>query len=197
MSRIERRQAATKQKVIHATMRLIAEQGYDATTMEQIAEEADIAKGTLYNHFPVKEAIISAFVQQKLKEDLADRLRQLQELPDTRSRMVFVFKELFAGVQRQQELFEKFLVYRMQQMASLRWREEQSDLSSLSGQIIQLGQQAGEIRKDIPIFILTELFEFVFVEIVKQFYLNPDTFDTDIVIERCVDLFMNGAQPQV
>lgn len=42
-----------------AAMALIRAYGFEETTMEQIAEEADIAKGTLYNYFPAKEAIIS------------------------------------------------------------------------------------------------------------------------------------------
>ena len=80
-------------------------------------------------------------------------------------------------------------------MAALqREAQSQGDLSSLSAVIIQLGQQAGEIRKYIPPFILQELFEFIFVEIVKQFYQDPDAFDVEPVIAQYADLFLNGVQ---
>ena len=50
-------------------MRLFESQGYDATTMEQIAQQSDLAKGTLYNHFPTKDAILAHWVHLKLADD--------------------------------------------------------------------------------------------------------------------------------
>ena len=37
-------------------------------TMDQIAEEVDISKGTLYNYFPFKESIISEYWQKSVWE---------------------------------------------------------------------------------------------------------------------------------
>lgn len=58
MGRWERRKERTKGSIVRAAMDLIQEHGFDETTMEQIAETADVAKGTLYNYFPAKEAIV-------------------------------------------------------------------------------------------------------------------------------------------
>ena len=57
-NRTERKKEETRQKVIGVALQLFRQNGLEATTMEQIAEVADIAKGTLYNYFPAKEAII-------------------------------------------------------------------------------------------------------------------------------------------
>lgn len=38
--------------ILSVAMRLFKEQGVNATSMEQIAQEVDIAEGTLYNYFP-------------------------------------------------------------------------------------------------------------------------------------------------
>ena len=103
--RISRKKERTTQAIIKAAVALFQEQGIDATTMEQIAEEADVAKGTLYNYFPVKEAIISAYIQRSFTAQNEVRLAQLDELPDTRTRMVYIFTELIGGVQKQPELF--------------------------------------------------------------------------------------------
>lgn len=48
-----RKKEKTRQVIITTAMNLFIQNGYEATTMEQIAEMADIAKGTLYNYFPV------------------------------------------------------------------------------------------------------------------------------------------------
>lgn len=161
--------------------------------MEQIAEEADIAKGTLYNYFPVKEAIVGAYIQRSFREQNAERLSQLHTLPDTRSRMVFVFATLLAGVEAQKEIFEKYLVYQMQNMVTFHQDGQvKGGLYSLAIEIIRLGQKDAEIRDDLPIYVLEDLFEFAFIEAVKQLYVESQAFDAHAVIAQCVDLFING-----
>ena len=66
----------------------------------------------------------------------------------------------------------------------------------MTDEIIRLGQASGELRSDLPFFLLQDLCEFAFIEAVKEFYLSPQTFDAAQAVERCVDLFMNGAQNQ-
>jgi AcrR family transcriptional regulator len=193
MSRVERKKEETKHKIISVAMKLFIEQGVDNTSMEQVAEEADIAKGTLYNYFPVKEAIIDEYIKRVFLERNPERIARLQTIPDTRSRMTLILGELIEGIQTQKEIFERYFVYRIQNMISLKQDESaQSGLYFLEIEIIELGQKNDEIRKDLPLEILTGLFEFVFIKVAQQFYRDPEHFATSQVIEQCVDLFMNG-----
>jgi AcrR family transcriptional regulator len=192
--RVERKKEETTQKIIQAALALFKQRGFDATTMEQIAQEADIARGTLYNYFPVKEAILNIYIQRSFSRQNSERAVRLQEMPDTRSRMRFIFQALMEGVQAQKEIFEKYMVYRMQKTLSLRPEEDmKSGLYRLGTEIIELGQKSGELRSDLSPAMLEDLFEFAFIEMVKLFYLYPETYDPYETIERCMDLFMNGA----
>lgn len=174
-------------------MSLIREQGYDATTMEQIAETADIAKGTLYNYFPVKEAIVSEFIRRTSVAKNRERLAQLPALPDTRSRMMMVYGELMVGVRAQKEIFEKYFVYQMQRLVSFAENDQpKSGLPLIGSEIVRLGQQSGELRGDVTAHVLEDMFEAYFVEVVKQFYKNPENFDDQAVIAQLVDLFLTG-----
>jgi AcrR family transcriptional regulator len=194
-SRMERKKEETKKKIVSTALDLFNNQGYDQTSMEQIAQETDIAKGTLYNYFPVKEAILSAYIQHTFQQNHSQRVAAFRALPNTRGRVQTLFEELLAGVQRQPILFEKFLVYRMQQMVSFDQNDaESSGLKSLTTEIIQLGQDAGEIRGDLPLQILEELLEFAFISLVKQVLTAPETADQETMIDQCVDLFLNGVK---
>ncbi|MEV0582017.1 helix-turn-helix domain-containing protein [Nonomuraea sp. NPDC050310] len=51
--------AETRLKVFAAAIDLIAEQGYNATTVEAIAERAGVAKGTVFYNFGSKEALFA------------------------------------------------------------------------------------------------------------------------------------------
>ncbi|MCR4400818.1 MAG: TetR/AcrR family transcriptional regulator, partial [Syntrophomonadaceae bacterium] len=129
---------------------LFSLQGIDSTTMEQIAAEADVAKGTLYSHFPAKEAIIESLVQQRFRDRHQLRLDRLHNLPDTRARLVLVLGELMEGVRSQPDLFEKYLASRIRTVVSLRPQESTgSGLRLLAAEIIRLGQRGGEVRTDL------------------------------------------------
>ncbi|MFI1480914.1 TetR/AcrR family transcriptional regulator [Streptomyces sp. NPDC020747] len=54
----ERKKIKTRTAIRDATYRLIEEQGYDATTIEQIAELAEVSPSTVFRYFPTKEDIV-------------------------------------------------------------------------------------------------------------------------------------------
>ncbi len=64
-----------RERLVVAAVDLFTEQGYDATTVEQIAQRAGVAKSTLFRHFPDKREILVAG-QQVLSELLAEGITE-------------------------------------------------------------------------------------------------------------------------
>ena len=58
------RRAATIESILSAGRRLFGERGFAATTMDDIAEQARVAKGAVYHHFATKEALFEAVFDQ-------------------------------------------------------------------------------------------------------------------------------------
>lgn len=54
----------TKRKIFEISLKLFAEKGYDATSVEEITAVVGIAKGTLYHHFSSKEDIFNYLVEE-------------------------------------------------------------------------------------------------------------------------------------
>jgi len=57
----------TKRKIFETSMKLFAEKGYDATSIEEITATVGVAKGTLYYHFSSKEEIFKFLVEEGIK----------------------------------------------------------------------------------------------------------------------------------
>jgi len=87
---------ATRARILEAAIALYTERGISATTMREIGERADVAPGTLRNHFPSREALDTAMVERLRTEgplpplslfdgapDIVDRLRRLFEAAGT------------------------------------------------------------------------------------------------------------------
>jgi AcrR family transcriptional regulator len=184
-----------RQKIIARAMNLFREEGLGATTMEQIAAEVDIAKGTLYSYFPVKEAILDEYIRRNFSGSSAARAEQMRQLADTHERMQLVFTDLLKGIQSQKEIFERYVAYRMQHWISFHQEaDELSGFQLIASEIVRLGQAGGELRSDLPPGVLEDLCEYVFMLTVKEFYLNPESFDAPQAIDRSIDVFLNGAK---
>lgn len=63
LPRYERKKAQTRERIYRAAMKLFAERGLAATTVDEIVAVADVAKGTFFNYFHSKEQIFGLFVE--------------------------------------------------------------------------------------------------------------------------------------
>ena len=82
----ERKKQRTREAIQREAMRLFGERGYDATTIEQIAEAVEISPSTFFNYFPAKEdvvfydeadpAVADIFLSRPPDEPLGVALRQ-------------------------------------------------------------------------------------------------------------------------
>jgi len=67
-NRTDRRRLRTRTAVLVAAREVFASQGVGATTIQDITDSADVAKGSFYNHFDSKEACLEAVVEETLAE---------------------------------------------------------------------------------------------------------------------------------
>src|SRR5215207_7284096 len=70
----ERKKQRTREQIVDAAMRLFAERGFQATTIADIAEAADVAPRTFFSYFPSKEAVVFHNVDRDL-DGLASALQ--------------------------------------------------------------------------------------------------------------------------
>ncbi|MEV4014561.1 TetR family transcriptional regulator [Nonomuraea angiospora] len=69
----ERKKARTREAILREAFRLFRERGYNATTVEQIAEAAEISPATFFRYFPTKEHLVTLDRFPPLVEALASQ----------------------------------------------------------------------------------------------------------------------------
>ncbi|MDA8233480.1 MAG: TetR/AcrR family transcriptional regulator [Clostridia bacterium] len=194
VSRRERKKEETKKRIMEVALELFRRQGTEATTVEQITEAADVGKGTFYNYFPTKEAVVSYFLVQEIGHR-RDVLRQeLRQLPDTKSRLTMLMQAWTRFVRENKEfvrvqMIETFKAYLNYGMAE----PDQIALEKFLAEILAWGQQQGDIRKDIPAEHLGQYLELMIFGPGSWYCAITEDFLFEEAVADAVKLFLEGA----
>jgi TetR/AcrR family transcriptional repressor of nem operon len=81
------RKTDKREKLIGAAKVLIHQQGFNLTTLADIAQEADVPLGNVYYYFKTKDAIGEAVIERRSAE-IAEYLTKLEENTDPRARLI-------------------------------------------------------------------------------------------------------------
>lgn len=88
MAKQAERRAATREVILKAGRRLFGERGFAATTMDDIADAAQVAKGAVYHHFANKEAVFEAVFELVSRDLVAEVDRAVRTEKDVLAAMV-------------------------------------------------------------------------------------------------------------
>ena len=144
----ERKKRETAERIYRAALKLFRQRGYDATTVEEIAQAADVAKGTFFNYFPTKDAVLGYLGQRQMHlvyEAIAAK-GDFAMLP-VYEQLAFVFDTLAAGIQDEREFVHivSLEVYRSASAFSDATGSARQLYELLVG-IVRRGQEHGELR---------------------------------------------------
>ena len=160
LGRRERHKLEVYRRIRQAAIALFRKQGYEATTVEQIAERADVAKGTVFNYFPRKESLLDA-VSADVLARLVDELGPAETWSGRcRDQVVRLLLTLARLAQEDRVVFGLSLNQRVREF----WREAQQDPLSQHIQkalrtALENGRARGEIDPKVRIESAARLLE--------------------------------------
>lgn len=172
--RRERRKSEVRQRLFRAALHLFGERGFNATTVEDITQAADVGKGTFFNYFPTKENLLTEWVELRLDILRASRAEVEQgELP-LRDILRRLFSNLMEEPGRSPCAARCMLlalgsepIASVAQGTAARAREILAD-------IIAAGRKRGEIRRDVTAEDLALLFQQTFFGFMHLWVLLPN-----------------------
>jgi len=189
-SRRERRRSATRQRLLEVALQLFCERGFEATTVEDITEAADVAKSTFFNYFETKEAILPALAEWRLS--LIEQAIQPEEgAPLSPVARIKCILSLLA----QDPVSDQLLAQRLASAAMPRNHPlcaRQALIRLLTEQIRQ-AQAAGEMRADFDPAYLGGMIRAMFFHHMVLWHFGDRSVPLAASLERMVDLFLDGA----
>jgi AcrR family transcriptional regulator len=144
--RRERKKEETKRRIFVAALQLFHDKGFEHTTVDEITERADVAKGTFFNYFPRKESVL-AYLSEEWLERVEEQAAQRHLLAADRITGFFVAVASAYGENR--TLAHLVVHAGMQQMFCSEDVQSRGRLVSLVKDAVSEGQASGEFRTDI------------------------------------------------
>ncbi len=107
----QQRAIETRQRLLDAALARIVRQGYEATSVAEVCDEAGLSKGAFYHHFSSKQALVVALLERWLEgirrqRDAIDA--ETQAVPEALRRMAVLLRQVFSDAQGQLPLVLDF-----------------------------------------------------------------------------------------
>lgn len=199
MNRRERKKEETRLKIITCAVNLFRAKGFQETFMEEIAETADIAKGTLYNYFSDKESILVGYFQNVIAEEGQAFMQDLNDTPGVEERLHKLLDFINRIISDETDFAGIYIKFRMQTLfdGDPFDNPHRSGSETILLKIIQVAQERKEVREDIPALILARNFQFLIRGYLAAKAFKNEPLDLGSLKDQLIGLFLNGAKRQL
>lgn len=162
LSRRERKKEETRRRIFEVAIALFRERGFEATTVDEITERADVGRGTFFNYFPRKEAVLAYLSEERVALAEENAAALLDSQAPAREKLHDLYAFAASAYLSDREL-SRFVFEEWMRQAFAPTEEAGSRWQVLVLRIIEQGQAAGELRADVPAIVLESLLSSVYM----------------------------------
>lgn len=144
--RRERKKREARQRILDGAVALFAVRGYDATTMDDVAESADVSRATVFNFFPRKADLVLAWFDDR-RAELASRLADAPGDSRTADTLAFALGVIASLFDRDPRVGRAMARAWLQAGGPLIASE--SETSRMFADAIRVGQERGDVDRRI------------------------------------------------
>lgn len=182
-----------RRRLYEAALRLFRKRGYEATTVQDIAEAADAAKGTFFLHFPTKEHVLLEY-HQEMGRHILEAIRT-RTFPTAERAVQAALRECAAWFVNDPAMGK--LIIRLFFGSVLLLHSDQKNEAQLSEWLeghLAAGQKRGELRRGLEIGLFISMLMGVLSSSVIEWVSGEPSFDLEGRIEKKVRFLFDAAR---
>jgi TetR/AcrR family fatty acid metabolism transcriptional regulator len=151
MFRSEKRTVDKRAVILDAALKTFVKRGYPETRVSEIAAEAKVAEGTLYNYFQSKEDLLLALFDEKWGGIIDNIRKKISRLDDPNKKLKVMFSLVVRMFRKDRHLAEIFLIDVKQSSIFLKNYPVNRvvEFIDLIEEILEEGKRRGIYRKDL------------------------------------------------
>ena len=166
---------STKERILDAALTLFAENGYDGTSVEQIAKAVGIKAPSLYKHYKGKEDILNALIDSAeiRYEEMFGSERNIGKIPESREEFINMTMGRISFTMRDPVIRKTrmFLVqeqFRSERTSEVTTRHQLDGIQGMFAKILKEMMDKGLVKEDDPAILSAELTAPAVLQIAKS-----------------------------
>ncbi|MEU7022218.1 TetR/AcrR family transcriptional regulator [Streptomyces sp. NPDC046203] len=195
--RRERNKLRVKTRIYEAAMDLFKQQGYDQTSVDEITKEADVARGTFFNHFQRKEDLIAEWGERRrlqLRRGLVAEDISPARVEDIRVAISRCMSILAATSLQDPALTKAVLTAWVRTGSPL---HEQPYVAGMFGEFVEAGQRLGDISPAVDSGLAGNLLRDIYLGTLYRWIQAPEgEADLEADLQSACTTLLDGLLPR-
>lgn len=185
--------------ILEAAIRLFSVKGYEQTSIEELAREAGIGKGTIYSYFETKRDIVRAFCEDQLEYTRTELAAGTDPDTSLKEQLLVIFMAEFRHVTENKEFGRLFLQEKIfpREHYSAEDQDIQNRYFEMLYPIYEKAQERGELDNKLELLHISGHFYSLYLLILSCWYNGMiTTEDIPLSMEILIQQTINGLRPE-
>ena len=202
--RKEREKQLRREEIVTAAEKVFFSRGFDLSTMDDVAEKAELSKGTLYLYFKSKEDLHMAVARKSIRilraitlkatEGEGNALQKLGRMGRATVEFSRTDPDRMRSIMTLEEMEPQALSITAADLQDMIYKE--STVGTVM-QLVELGVEEKVIRADVPAFLVAHTLWMTVLSVVRFVTMKPGLFEAlelsqDQILESHFELVLNG-----
>jgi AcrR family transcriptional regulator len=191
-TRRERKKRETREKIFTSAIKLFKTHGFEATTIDMISEEADVARGTIFLHFTSKEAILANWGYERLHE-IEERREEWDYDDDCQAKVLRIYK-IMNEVTITNFDFIKVVVESSMKHRQVLENEKNMyfELRQLFADLIEEAQEKKQLKSKFNPLVAANMLENIYYNALYDWVRSEGAWALEEIMEEKVSIVFEG-----
>jgi len=195
-NRRERKRHEMADKLACAAYALFERDGFESVTMEQIATAADVSRGTLYNYFPIKEALLDHYFRLEFQGGAGELLMVVTQQPSLEATLLGLFDVFADWAADRRRYLPLSIAYGMNRRLLDGNFSSRDELHGLFANILAAAVSRGELPVDVDVVQLADYLQHLYLAAILR-WLPTDEISPRTQLHLMVRFFVSAAHSRI
>jgi TetR/AcrR family fatty acid metabolism transcriptional regulator len=177
--------------ILKAAIKIIGQKGFHNAKIKDIASEADVADGTIYNYFSNKEDILVTIFRIKLEDYVNKAKREIKGVEDTEKKLEILIRHHFKVMSENPDLAKVLQVELRQPNKEMRTkvRLHLKNYFNIIETVINDGIAKGIFKKNLHIHLAREMYFGTLDEVISTWVFSGQHWNLNAHVDELTEMF--------